>query len=91
MRKRKKRWTKDDTQFSLLALPTTIWYLLFCYLPMFGVVLAFKEFRISGSFIKSVFESRWVGFSNFAFLFGNRDIWMIIRNTLGYNAVMIVL
>jgi putative aldouronate transport system permease protein len=91
MNKRKKRWSKDDTQFSLLALPTALWYLLFCYLPMFGVVLAFKEFRISGGFIKSVIESRWVGFSNFAFLFGNRDILMIIRNTLGYNAVMIIL
>jgi putative aldouronate transport system permease protein len=88
---KKKPWTKDDTQFSLLALPTTIWYLLFCYLPMFGVVLAFKEYRIFGGFIKSLIESRWVGFGNFAFLFGNQDIWMIIRNTLGYNIAMIIL
>jgi putative aldouronate transport system permease protein len=88
---KKKFWSKDDTQFSLLALPTTIWYFLFCYLPMFGVILAFKNYRISGSFIKSIFQSEWAGLRNFVFLFGNRDIWMIIRNTLAYNAVMIIL
>jgi putative aldouronate transport system permease protein len=91
MKKNKKSWTKDDTQFSLLALPTAIWYLLFCYLPMFGVILAFKNYRISGGFIKSIFQSEWAGLRNFAFLFGNRDIWIIIRNTLAYNAVMIIL
>jgi len=91
MKKKIKPWTKDDTQFSLLALPTTIWYLLFCYLPMFGVILAFKNYRISGGFIKSIIQSQWAGLRNFAFLFGNRDIWMIIRNTLAYNIVMIIL
>jgi putative aldouronate transport system permease protein len=85
---KKKRWRKDDTQFSLLALPTTIWYFLFCYFPMFGVILAFKNYRISGGFIKSIPQSEWAGLKNFAFLFGNRDIWTIIRNTLAYNAVL---
>jgi putative aldouronate transport system permease protein len=89
--KKKRAWTKDDTHFTLLALPTAIWYLLFCYLPMFGVVLAFKNYRISGGFISSIIKSDWAGFRNFVFLFGNRDIWIIIRNTLGYNTVMIIL
>jgi ABC-type polysaccharide transport system permease subunit len=80
---RKKPWTKDDTQFSLLALPTALWYLLFCYFPMFGVIIAFKQYRIQGGFLQSVFQSEWVGFKNFQFLFGNKDLWMIIRNTLG--------
>ncbi|MCL2192865.1 MAG: ABC transporter permease subunit [Treponema sp.] len=88
--KRRKPWTADDTQFSLLALPTTVWYLLFSYLPMFGIIIAFIDFRISGGFIRSIFTSQWVGFDNFRFLFSNRDIWLIIRNTLGYNAVFIV-
>jgi len=85
-----KPWTSDDTQFSLLALPTAIWYLLFCYLPMFGIIIAFIDYRISGGFLRSIMESRWVGFDNFRFLFSNRDIWLIIRNTLGYNAVFII-
>ena len=89
---RKKPWTADDTQFSLLALPTTVWYVLFCYLPMFGIVLAFKNYRISpgSGFIKSIIDSPWVGFDNFINMFSNRDIWLIIRNTIGYNAVFIV-
>jgi len=87
---RKKPWTADDTQFSLLALPTTVWYLLFCYLPMFGVIIAFKDYRISGGFLKSLLFSKWIGLKNFEYLFKSRDIWLIIRNTLAYNAVMIV-
>jgi putative aldouronate transport system permease protein len=87
----KKKWTKDDLQFSLLALPTTVWYILFCYLPMFGIIIAFKDYRISGGFLKSIISSKWVGFQNFQFFLTGPDIWMIIRNTLGYNAVMLVL
>jgi putative aldouronate transport system permease protein len=87
---RKKPWTADDTQFSLLALPTTVWYVLFCYLPMFGVIIAFKNYRISGGFLKSIISSKWVGLQNFEYLFNNRDIWLIIRNTLAYNVVMII-
>jgi putative aldouronate transport system permease protein len=85
-----KPWTTDDTQFSLLALPTTVWYLLFCYLPMFGIVIAFINYRIYGGFLQSIASSKWVGFDNFRFLFSNRDIWLVIRNTLAYNAVFII-
>lgn len=88
------RWTKDDTELTLLAAPTTIWYVLFCFLPMFGIIIAFKDFRISGSFISSVFKSFWAGangLKNFESLFTFGDIWTIIRNTLAYNAVFIVL
>ena len=38
-RGKKRIWGKDDTELSLLALPTTIWYLLFCFLPMFGIII----------------------------------------------------
>ena len=88
---RKKPWTADDTQFSLLALPTTVWYLLFCYMPMFGIIIAFKDYRVSGGFLKSIISSKWVGLQNFSYLFSNKDVWLIIRNTLAYNAVMIII
>ena len=45
---RRNKWTRDDTELTILALPTTVWYILFCYLPMFGIILAFKDYRISG-------------------------------------------
>ena len=88
---RKKTWTSDDTQFTLLALPTTVWYLIFCYLPMFGIIIAFKSYRVSGGFLRSIVTSDWVGLQNFKFLFSNRDIWLIIRNTLAYNSVIIII
>lgn len=88
---KKRRWNRDDTELTLLALPTTIWYFLFCFVPMFGIVIAFKEFRINGRFLKSFWTSEWVGVNNFKFLFATKDIWMIIKNTLSYNIVFIIL
>ncbi|OWA37470.1 sugar ABC transporter permease [Saccharibacillus sp. O16] len=85
------RWRKQDTELTLLALPTTIWYILFCFLPMFGIIIAFKNFKISGGFLSNVFNSPWSGWKNFEFLFKSNDAWVTIRNTLGYNLVFIVL
>lgn len=85
------RWRKQDTELTLLALPTTIWYILFCFLPMFGIIIAFKDFKISGGFLSNVFKSSWSGFKNFEFLFKSNDAWIIIRNTLGYNLLFIIL
>ncbi len=93
-KKTKHRWTKDDTELTLLAAPTTIWYVLFSFLPMFGIIISFKEFRINGNFIASVFRSPWAGgngLKNFESLFKFGDIWIIIRNTLLYNSVFIIL
>ena len=90
---KKRRWSKDDTELSLLALPTFVWYLLFCYLPMFGVIIAFKDYKITpgASFITSLFNSEWVNFENFKYFFGLRDFTQILRNTILYNVVFIVL
>ena len=93
LKKRRFRWTRDDTELTLLATPTMIWFLLFCYLPMFGVILAFKDYKIvEGSrFLSSLIKSEWVGFENFKYFFGLRDFPMILRNTVLYNLVFIVL
>ena len=92
-KKRKWKWTRDDTELSILALPTSIWYILFCYLPMFGVILAFKDYKITpgANFFTSLFNSEWVGFENFKYFFGLRDFPQILRNTILYNLVFIVL
>lgn len=91
--KRRNKWTRDDTELTILAIPTTVWYVLFCYLPMFGVILAFKDYRIveGSNFLTSLIKSEWVGFENFQYFFGLRDFPMILRNTVLYNLVFIVL
>jgi len=93
LRKKKPRWTKDDTELTILALPTTVWYILFCYLPMFGVILAFKDYKITpgANFLTSLLNSKWVGFENFKYFFGLRDFPQILRNTICYNLVFIIL
>ena len=90
---KKKRWTRDDTELTLLGLPAAIWFLLFCYLPMFGLIIAFKDYRIQPgkSFLYSLLHSDWVGFSNFSFFLSSKQFPMILRNTIVYNIVFIVL
>lgn len=75
----------------LMLLPGVLVLLLNNYLPMFGVMIAFKNFKFYGSsFFSSLLQSEWVGFNNFAFLFKSSDALVITRNTLLYNAVFIL-
>ena len=90
-KKKKRRWTLDDTERTVLALPTTIWYFLFAFMPMFGIIIAFKDYKIKGGFLQSIIQSDWIGFQNFKFLFSAGDIWIILRNTILYNIAFIIL
>ncbi len=92
-KRKRHRWTRDDTELSLLGLPTFIWYALFSYLPMFGLIIAFKKYQIfpRQSFLANLFMSDWVGFDNFKFFITNNTFGMLLRNTLLYNLVFIVL
>ena len=82
---------KRNYEFLVLVLPGALWFLLFSYIPMLGIVIAFKRYKISGGFIESVLKSKWVGFGNFKFLFKSSDAWVITRNTVGYNLIFIIL
>lgn len=95
-KKRKKnikgKWSRNDTELTLLAVPTAIWYVLFSFLPMFGLIIAFKDYKImpGKSFISNVINSGWAGFKNFEFLIKSNDLFVILRNTIVYNLVFIV-
>ena len=91
---RRSRWKQSDTGLTVLSLPTLLWYLAFCYLPMFGIIIAFKQYRLvpGKGFIYSLFVgSKWVGLQNFRFLFLNPQISAVIRNTLMYNILFLVI
>jgi putative aldouronate transport system permease protein len=89
----KRMLTKDNLELSLLALPTFIWYVLFAYLPMFGIIIAFVRYKpIRGTnFVVSLLRSEFVGLYNFRYLFTTPDATIVFRNTLLYNIVFIVL
>lgn len=90
MKDRMKRF-RNNKELLLLTIPGAIWFLAFAYLPMFGVVVAFKRWRIHGGFFESLMKSEWVGFDNFKFLFQSSDAWLITKNTVLYNLVFIIL
>ena len=78
--------------FLIMLLPGTLFFLIMNYMPIAGLILAFKNFRFSrGGFIESVINSPWVGFDNFKYLFATSDAWVIFRNTVGYNLIFIVI
>lgn len=92
-KKRKMFLSRDDIELTLLSLPTLIWFIVFSFIPMIGILIAFKDFRIlpGQGFIGSLISSENVGFSNFEFLFKTPDAAIIIRNTLLYNILFIII
>lgn len=93
-RKNKGGWAKRDSELTILTLPTVIWYICFCYFPMFGVLMAFKNFKISDaskSFFYNLLKSDWSGFKNFEFLFTSGSGALVVKLTLLYNVVFIIL
>lgn len=94
IKKRRKRFSWDDLELTLLSIPSIAWLIAFCYVPMFGIVFAFKNYKYKPGkgFIYSLFvSSKWVGLKNFEFLFRSPDIANIFRNTLGYNVVFLLI
>ena len=78
-----KKWTP----IYLMMVPGALYLLINNYIPMFGLVIAFKQV----DFQKGIFESPWIGFQNFQFLFQTKDAFVITRNTLLYNIAFIIL
>ncbi len=77
----------DNIEFFVLSLPAILFFLIFAYLPMFGAVIAFKEYR----FDLGILGSKWIGLKNFEFFFSSQDMWRISRNTVGYGVLFIIL
>jgi len=71
----------------LISLPALIFVFVFSYLPMFGVVIAFKDFN----YAKGIWGSDWIGLKNFEFFFTSQDAFRVTRNTILLNAAFIVI
>jgi putative aldouronate transport system permease protein len=61
----------------LLFLPVLVWYIMFCYVPMYGIVIAFKDYNI----FRGIAASPWAGFKYFQQFFNSVFFWRLIRNT----------
>ena len=83
---KKKNALKEDAPLYLMMLPALLYLLINNYIPMAGMVIAFKKLN----FAKGIWASPWAGLKNFKFLFASRDAWVITRNTLLYNVAFIL-
>lgn len=78
---------KNDFPLYMMMLPGILYLIANNYLPMFGILLAFKRIN----YAMGIFKSPWVGLDNFEYLFKTKDAYIMIRNTLAYNAVWIIM
>lgn len=84
--KRKRNWLSAMPIY-MMMLPGLIYLAINNYLPMFGLVIAFKKLDWN----KGIWGSDWAGFANFKYLFATEEAWTMTRNTVLYNVVFIVL
>lgn len=104
VKRKRKKWGSGDLKrhvvFGTMLLPGTIFLLIFAYLPMPAIILAFKQYQLTmppkgywlqNPFIYSLFvKNPWIGFKNFEFVFTSPDVGIFMRNTLGYNILFMV-
>ena len=83
---KKKNVLKESWPLYLMMLPALLYLLINNYIPMAGMVIAFKKLN----FAKGIWASPWAGLKNFKFLFASKDAWIITRNTLLYNVAFIL-
>jgi len=85
----KKSWiarVRQDRYLLLLVLPCVLYYLIFKYGPMLGIVVAFKDFNLH----RGIWDSPWVGFKWFSHFMNSRDFWPVLKNTfvLGFMKLL---
>lgn len=77
---KRKRWFKlfiRQKYLFLMLLPCLLWYVIFHYVPMYGLIIAFKEY----DFMAGILGSQWVGLQYFKQFFENPYLWRILKNT----------
>ncbi|GIO60550.1 ABC transporter permease subunit [Paenibacillus favisporus] len=69
---------RRDRELLLLFIPCILFYIIFRYGPLYGLIIAFKDYSV----FSGVMGSDWVGLKHFVKFFSNQDFWMLFRNTL---------
>lgn len=86
---RKKFYKKllSQKELQIMALLGVIWMIIFNYIPMYGIVIAFKKYNI----IKPISDAPWVGFTNFLDFFHDDSFWLVMKNTLGISFYKLII
>lgn len=70
----------------LLVIPVLVYFILFHYKPMYGIIIAFKRYRPSAG----IWGSPWVGLENFKRFFGDVYFWRVLRNTFSISFLSLI-
>lgn len=87
---KRKAMIRKNIPLTLMSLPAFVFLIMFSYMPMFGLILAFKDY----TYREGIFGSPWVGIENFKYIFSSGDIVRTIGNTIIYHfasTIMILL
>ena len=77
---------KSQIPLLTMLLPGAILVFMFSYMPMFGIILAFKKINLR----QGIFGSPWYGLKNFEYLLKSSDLCIMLRNTIGYNLIFVI-
>lgn len=88
-RYKKKKFTWSNIQLLMMVSLGVIFIGIFSYLPMFGIILAFKDGNAELNIMKAITDSPWVGFQNFKDFFEDPEFENVMLNTLGLNALQL--
>ncbi|WP_156285903.1 ABC transporter permease [Oceanivirga salmonicida] len=86
MIKKFKNINRDQLQLYLLLLPFIIWYLVFMFKPMYGLVIAFKDYSV----FKGISGSEWVGLKNFQIFLTSPEFYRTLKNTILLNVYSLI-
>ena len=70
-------YLKKKKYLYIMLIPCIIYFIIFNYIPMYGIIIAFKDFN----FAKGIFGSKWIGFDNFKYMFGLSDFYKVFWNS----------
>ncbi len=87
LKESKKQKLKHFIPLYIMMIPGMLYLFVNNYIPMAGLIIAFKKVNFEVGILKSPF----IGLKNFEYLFKTKDAWIITRNTIGYNAIFIIL
>ena len=80
------RYLNRNKYYYLLLLPAVIYFLIFHYVPMYGVIISFKDFN----FRKGILGSEWVGLENFKYMFNLSDFYRVFTNSLALSFLRLI-
>ena len=89
--KKRKKWTTRDTELQIMVSFGVIFLIVFNYLAMFGLVLAFIDADNTLNIWKAVAKFEFVGFNNFKAFFNDVNFWNILLNTIGLNVISLLI